>query len=331
MDRDIKIGILGCARIAKSAIVDPCKQSTGLSLGGVASRDLERATAFADQHGIDHAYGSYRDLLSDPEIDAIYIPLPNSLHERWTIAALEAGKPVLCEKPIAANADATERMAAVARSQNLPLVEAFHYRLHPMALFIDEVIDKGQLGEIREVSATFDIPGDRVRDDDIRFRIELAGGAMMDLGAYCMNAVRWASGEEPTVVAATPMTDKPEIDTAMDVSLAFPSGAIGSIACSLKGERFRAELSVIGEHGAIRAANPFLPHLGNELEIEILGDVTSHQFGSSTTYFHQAKAFAATVRGERSWRSDLEDSIRNMTIIDEVYRTAGMQPRQSSL
>lgn len=324
---EIAVGMLGCARIGKVAMVDPCRQATGLRLGGVASRDPAKAQDYADEHGIPRAYEGYEDLLADPAIDAIYNPLPNGLHEKWSVAALEAGKPVLCEKPLTANAQGARRMANVARSKNLPLLEAFHYRFHPLALFIDQLLADGRLGTIESVSATFEIPGDLVPADDIRFQYELAGGSMMDLGAYCISAVRWLTGEEPCELDAVAKVGKPQIDSAMDASLVFPSGATGKIHCALAGSDFKAQLTVTGSRGALCVTNPFLPHHGHQLDLDVEGGVTTHQFDLSTTYYHQARAFAEVVRGERDWLPDLESSIQNMAMIDQVYRSAGMLPR----
>src|SRR5215470_13213106 len=178
----LRIGILGAARIAPMALIRPARQVPEVSVTAVAARDVDRARAFAKKHGLARVHSSYAELLSDPEIDAIYNPLPNGLHCEWTIKALEAGKHVLCEKPLASNADEAERMVAASTATGRVLVEAFHWRYHPLAGRMKEVVESGQLGAVRHIETDFNIP--LVFPNDIRYRYDLAGGATMDVGCY---------------------------------------------------------------------------------------------------------------------------------------------------
>ena len=184
----IRIGILGAARIAPQALIRPARSQANVEIVAVAARDRDRAAAFAGKHGIPRVHDSYEALLADPEIDAVYNPLPNSLHAEWTIRALQAGKHVLCEKPMAANADEAAEMAKVADETGLVLFEAFHYRYHPLALRAKAIIDAGEIGALRHIDAQFCTL--MLRPNDIRLRYDLGGGALMDLGCYTINMIR---------------------------------------------------------------------------------------------------------------------------------------------
>src|SRR5215467_4914081 len=176
----VRIGILGAARIAPAAVIKPAQTVGDAMIGAVAARDRTRADAFASKHGIPRVHASYADLVADPDLDAIYNPLPNGLHAEWTIAALEAGKHVLCEKPFTANAKEAEDVAAVAARTGLVVMEAFHWRYHPLAKRVREIIDSGELGTISRVETALCFPMPLF--NDIRYQYDLAGGALMDVG-----------------------------------------------------------------------------------------------------------------------------------------------------
>lgn len=324
----IRVGILGCARIAKAAMVDAAAQVPGLEVVAVASRDASKAAAYARQHGIAGFHGSYDALIADPDVDVIYIPLPNGLHEEWSIRALNAGKGVLCEKPFAANAEAAQRMADCARSTGIPLMEAVHYRFHPLAQFVDEVVRSGRLGQLTQIDSGLEIPGSLVDAGDIRFQHELAGGAMMDLGTYCLSALRWIAAAEPTEIDASADVIAPGVDRAMQVRLGFASGLKGSFECSLAAAEFKVWLTVTGSAGTLHIDNPFLPQMGHRLTIDEHGVVTHRTFDKTPTYVFQVAAFAALWRGEQRTLITPEDSVANMAAIDAIYRAAGLEPRR---
>ena len=197
----VRIGILGAAKIAPSALVKPARDVERVEVVAVAARDRVRADAFASKWSIPKVHDSYEALVADAEVDAIYNPLPNGLHAPWTIAALEAGKHVLCEKPLTSNADQARQVAAVAERTGNVLMEAFHYRYHPLMVRAVEVAQSGELGELRHVESWMQIP--LLKRHDIRFDLSLAGGAVMDLGCYSIHQLRSLTGEEPKVVAAS--------------------------------------------------------------------------------------------------------------------------------
>jgi predicted dehydrogenase len=182
------------------ALLSPAKSVAEVAVTAVAARDPQRARAFADRHKIPHVHASYGDLLADPSVDAVYNPLPNSLHCEWTIRALEAGKHVLCEKPFSANAKEAEQMAAAASHAGRVLTEAFHYRHHPLAARMVEIATDGTLGRVQHIETNMCVP--LPLPGNIRYRRDLAGGATMDTGAYAIHMLRHLAGDEPVVTHA---------------------------------------------------------------------------------------------------------------------------------
>lgn len=327
MGQKLRIGILGCARISRAALIDVVPLVPEIEVAAVASRDRARAVDFAEAHRVTKAYGDYEALIADPHIQAIYNPLPNSLHAEWTIRALEAGKAVLCEKPLASNAEEARRMAEAARATGRPLVEAFHYRYHPLGIFIADLIRSGRLGALRAIDVDLKVPGAMVPTDDIRFKRDLAGGAMMDVGAYCMNALRLVAGEEPMVEEAVAEEIAPGVDGAMQVRVRFPAGTVGTIQASLTSGDLGVWLTVEGEAGRLNINNPFLPHMGNRVVLELDGRRTEQTFDRTPTYVFQAREFAAVVLDQAAIRTTAEDAVANMAAIDAVYRASGLGPR----
>lgn len=323
----VRVGVLGCAQIVKAVLIDPAREVPEIEIAAIASRDAGRAAAYAAEHGIARSYGGYQALLDDPQVEVVYNPLPNSLHAEWTIRALEAGKAVLCEKPLASNADEARQMVEAADAAGLPLIEAFHYRHHPVARHIDATLRSGVLGSPRKLATRLNIRGALMQPDNIRFQPELGGGSTMDLGAYCINLLRMCVGEEPTVTAAAPTLLSPEIDIAMFASLAFPGGAVAEFECSHKAERLETWLTVEGEHGTLRCDNPFLPQRGVTVTIEAGGETRTARFDEPATYVFQARALAKTLREGAPILTPGVDGIANMAVIDAVYRKAGLTPR----
>lgn len=326
-DAPVRIGILGCAHIVQAVLVDPAKVVPQIALVAVASRDAARAADYASEHGMARAHDGYQGLLDDPDVEVVYNPLPNSLHAEWTIRALDAGKAVLCEKPLASNAAEARRMADAAAANGRYLIEAFHFRYHPVAQFIDETLRSGLLGPLRKIDARLKIRSARLTDDNIRFQPELGGGSTMDLGAYCINILRMCAREEPAVVDATPHLHSPEIDVTMAATLAFPSGAEATFECSHRAAAFDTGLVVEGEHGVLRCDNPFLPPPGTTVTVEIGGESRTTLFNHPATYVFQARALADVVRRGAPILTPASDGVANMAVIDAVYRKAGLAVR----
>lgn len=323
----VRLGIVGCARIARTAVLEIVEQVPELAVRAIASRSVETSRSWAKKYSIETALDDYAALIDRDDIDAVYVPLPNSLHAAWTIRALESGKAVLCEKPLAANAAEAAEMVAAARRTGQQLVEAFHYRYHPLADFIEQIVRGGELGELLQVDAAFEVPGALVKAGDIRLQRELAGGALMDVGAYCVNALRWVVGHEPVVETATAQCVGEDIDGAMSARFGFEDGIAGSIRCSLIAEAFNAALVVKGSRGALAVTNPFLPQLGHDVWIERRGVTKRYGFGTTPSYTYQARAFAVCVQNGQRALTDAADGILNMQAIDAIYREAGMRSR----
>jgi predicted dehydrogenase len=331
MTAPVRVGILGCAHIVKAVLLEPARVTPQIALVAIASRDAGRAQAYAAEHGIPKAYGDYQAVLDDPEVEVVYNPLPNSLHAEWTIRALEAGKAVLCEKPLASNAAEARAMAEAAEATRWPLIEAFHYRYHPIARFIDATLKSGALGRLRRLEARLNIKGERMTPENIRFQPELGGGSTMDLGAYCISFLRACAGEEPQVVAATPTLLHRQIDVAMRAELAFPGGAEARFECSHKADRFETWVTVEGEHGTLRCSNPFLPPSGTAVTVETDGESRTTVFDEPATYVFQVRALADVIRNGAPILTPGADGVANMAVIDAVYAKAGLALRGEAL
>jgi predicted dehydrogenase len=325
----VQIGVLGAARIAPPALINPAKQNSEVVVAAVAARDVSRAQAFAAKHGIPRAHDSYEALLADPDIDAIYNPLPNGLHGKWTRAALAAGKHVLCEKPFTANAAEAREIAELAAQSDRVVMEAFHYRYHPLALRIEEIIASGELGKLKRVEASLCFPLPKF--SDIRYNYALAGGATMDAGCYPVHMVRTFGGSTPEVVSAQAKLHGPQIDRAMTAELQFADGHTGRIRCSMWSARlldFSAR--VVGEQGELRALNPLMPQIYHRLSVRSAAGKRVERFPRRATYAYQLDAFAAAVLRGEPVKTTPKDAIENMTVIDAIYRAAGLPIREPS-
>ena len=252
--RPIRFGILGAARIVPDALIEAARNVPDAEVAAVAARDPMRAREFAASYAIGRVHATYDDLVNDPELDVIYNPLPNSLHCQWTIAALRAGKHVLCEKPIASNAAEAELMAKAADESGMILGEAFHYCYHPLADRVRALMNDGTLGRLVHVEGQLSAP---IPEANIRFDWSLAGGATMDLGCYPLHMIRYFSGLTPRVVRARAETGPKNIDIAMDVDLELAGGVTARMSCAMKKDTaFRALFMARGERGELRVTNP---------------------------------------------------------------------------
>ena len=322
----VRIGILGAARIVPSALIQPAQQLAEITVAGIAARDVARSQAFAQKHSIPQVFASYDELLADRTIDAVYIPLPNSLHEHWTLQALAAGKHVLCEKPFASNVKEAEHMAEAARQSGLVLMEAFHYRYHPLAARMKEIVDSGELGTIQRIEAWLCFP--LLSRNDIRYNLSLSGGAMMDAGAYTVNVLRFLAGEEPEVVQATAKLASPGVDRRMDADLLFPSGIEGHITASLlSSDLLHISARVTGEQGTMSVLNFLAPHVYHRLTIHTSQGKRKEHVAGDTTYTYQLRAFVQAITQGTPVLTNPMEAIANLRVIDAVYRKAGLQPR----
>ena len=318
------MGALGAARITPVALIRPARQVPEVVVTAVAAREPARAREFADRHGIPVVHPTYEALLSDPEIDAIYNPLPNSLHAPWTLRAIAAGKHVLCEKPFTSNEAEAAEVAEAAKAAGVVVMEAFHYRYHPLARRM--LIAAGEIGELRHVEASLCFPLPRF--SDIRYRFDLAGGATMDAGCYAVNCIRMLGQGEPKVSGARARLHGPDVDRAMTADFRFPGGATGRIRASLwSAQPLRVSAKAIGERGEMRVLNYLAPQAFSLLRIRTTEGRRWERVRGDSTYTYQLRAFAAAVlRGEPVITS-AQDAVANMRVIDNVYRAAGLPPR----
>ncbi len=337
MNKAVNIGILGTAMVAEHALVKAAQANPSVCIKAVAARNGDKAAAYATKHGIERSFSSYQSLLDDDEIDAVYLPLANHVHEQWAIQALQAGKHILCEKPLAPNRAATERIAEEASKHKLIVWEAFAYRHHPFWQRILELLP--QLGDIYRIEANYCMP---IPDKSWNvYNFDCAGGSMMDTGCYTVNMARQiarhannASGDlEPEVESATALRHKadPRIDRAMRADLRWQCGITSRIRSSIWSRNLvKISLHIIGQHGGIHAYNPILPWFWNRITLKLNGRRTSRErITGDSTFCYQLENFAAAVSQGALQPSDLSDAINNMRVVDDIYRKAGLPLRQS--
>lgn len=326
---EIRIGVLGAARIAPTALIKPATRVDGVSVAAIAARSRDRATAFAKKHGVARVLGSYDELVRDPELDAIYIPLPNGLHAEWMRRALDAGKHILCEKPFTSNADQARAVADAAAGTGLVVMEAFHYRYHPLAERMRAIV-RDELGEIRRVETALCFPLPMF--SDIRYQYPLAGGALMDAGCYAVHCARLLGPGEPAVTGARALTLRrdPRVDRAMTVDLRYPGGATGTVRASMwSSTLLKISARVVGSHGEMNVTNFIAPQFFHRLKVTVGGRTRRERVAGEATYTHQLRAFAAAVRGDGSANlTPPSDSIATMSLIDDAYRAAGLPLRE---
>jgi len=321
----LRIGVLGAARIAPAAVIRPARHVADAEVVAVAARDRDRASAFAAKHHIPRVLSSYEELVGDPDIDAVYNPLPNGLHGRWTMAALAAGKHVLCEKPFTANADEARAVAAAVPADRV-VMEAFHYRYHPVFMRARQLLEEGAVGALRRIETWLCFPLPRFKD--IRYQLGLAGGATMDAGCYAIHMARHLAGNEPQVVSAHAKLHSPGVDRAMRAELLFGAGCTGRVTCSMwSSQLLHIGFRVTGDAGELRVFNPVGPNFYNRISLRGRGRRTVEHLSRRPTYEFQLEAFCRAVGGGEAPITGVSDAIANMEVIDAVYRSAGLEPR----
>ena len=317
----LRWGVLGTANIGRVAVNPAIQASSNGELVAVASREAGRAREFASKWGIPRAYGGYEALLDDPEIGAVYIPLPNSLHRSWAIRAAEKGKHVLCEKPLALTPGEGREMLAAADANGVKLMEAFMYRFHPRTLKVIELVQGGTLGALRMVRSAFTFR--LTRPDNIRLQPELGGGALMDVGCYCVNLSRTLAGSEPIAAQAWASWVASGVDGQMAGSLLFEGGVLAQFDCALTMER-REFYEVAGTEASLTVPAAFLPgtsevavavHRGREAEVR-------HEIHGADEYRLMVEHFADCVLHDRPLRYPATEAVANMEVIDALYRSA---------
>ncbi len=317
----LRWGVMSTANIGRWAVNPAIQASRNGRLVAVASRDEARARAFADAGGIPKVHGSYEALLDDPEIDAVYIPLPNSLHRDWTIRAAQAGKHVLCEKPLAMSAAECMEMDAAAREHGVKLMEAFMYRFHPRTEQVVAMVRNGALGTLASIHSAFTF---RLKDlDNIRMRPELGGGSLMDVGCYCVNVSRTLAGGEPVAVQAIEIPASTGVDGRMVGTLRFGDDVVAQFDSALDLDR-RETYEVAGSDAWIRVPAAFLPGTDDVYIHEHRGrnPAVDHRISGDDEYRLMVEHFADCVLLDRAMRYPATEAAANMRVIEALYRSA---------
>lgn len=310
-------GILGAANIARRFLEGVRKGGAG-EVQAVASRSRAKAEQFAAREFIPNVYGSYEELVEADDVDLVYIPLPNSLHARWTIMCLEAGKPVLCEKPFTVSAAQARRVAAVSRATGVPAVEAFMYRHHPQYLEVRSLLDSGAIGRLHTLRLQF---SHRLEDRTIvQADLALGGGALLDLGCYCVSAARLLVQSDPIKVLG--WERRSDIDDTFLGILEFPGGVAAKIEASfLTAPRVGIEL--LGEAGRINVRRPWHSReKAEQLHLETGEGTTVVGCAGDDPFRAQAADLVDAWTRKRRPRWSVEDGVANMTVIDALYRSA---------
>ena len=316
-----RIGLLGASKIARGAVIAPAKTNADFEVVAVGARDPSRARAYAGEHGIPHVAGSYAELVARDDVDVVYNALPPAGHAEWSIAALESGKAVLCEKPFAMNATEARQMTDAARATGQVLIEAFHYRHHNVIRQAETLLRAGALGRITRATAEF--KGTIPRSpDELRWRRDLGGGGLMDLGCYPVHALRTLIGGEPATLSAS-ATFEDGVDTDLSARLSFPDGVTAEMACAMTSPIFSAPLVIDGERGRLEIINYLAPQMGCRFNVTVDGKSEAQNVEGPSTYQAQLIHLAEVLRGEAHPLTGGADAVGNMSAIDAIYEAAG--------
>jgi predicted dehydrogenase len=324
--KTIKWGILGCANIARKAVIPGILGAKNSELYAVASRRRKKAADFAEEFGAAKFYDDYDELLADEEIDAVYIPLPNGLHKEWTIKAAEAGKHILCEKPLSGKSrEEAEEMFAAAEKNGVKLMEAFMYRFQPFVIRLKEMIDKGVIGQIKEIKSNFAFDISH-RKDDIRLNADLDGGALNDIGCYTINISRYLMDGMPTKVANFFQKETAAgVDLSGSGTLYFEDGKFASLYYSINSYN-EQDLEVIGTEGVIRIPGFFSWLEDNYFLLDRNGEVEKMPVETGTQYQLEVEAFAEAVIKDTEVPLQVEEeTYANLKVMDAMRKSAAAE------
>jgi predicted dehydrogenase len=329
MTKKIRWGILSTARIGRNAVIPALQASPMAEVLAVASRDGEKAASFAKDLNIPRSYEGYETLLADPDIDAVYNPLPNHLHYPWTVRAAEAGKHILCEKPLALNVEQCEQMITATRTNGVQLMEAFMYRYHPRILEAHQMVKAGNIGEIRTIESAFCFM--LTHKDDIRLKPEMGGGALMDVGCYCVNLSRLLAGREPVSVNARANWNVSGVDDQLTGIIDFGEGLMAHFDCGFN-QASRQHCMVSGTEGYLELPMAF--NMGTvETHIHRVtdaGHTHDHAFPAVDMYRLMAEDFMQAIAG-RPLRFPIEDALGNMRVIQALLISANQDGSRVTL
>jgi len=313
MTRQVRWGVLGCARIARMQVVPAILRRPEARLQAVASRDASKLAEFRSLFGDFSEHGSYEALIADASVDAVYVPLPNSLHREWAIRAMRAGKHVLCEKPLALNTREAEEMAVVSRECGVLLMEAFMYRYTARMAKVCEILSSGVLGSIRSINSTFRFFLDR--QNTIKENAQLGGGSLYDVGCYPLNLIGLVTQSEPTAIAVE--CDKAHgVDVNLSALLRYADGVIASLHCGFNAFG-RNYSEIVGTDGALLIPDTFLDDAGYLTQQTLKGS-QSIEVPQSDRYGEEIGDFSTAILEDRAPRLPLDESLRNMRVLDRL-------------
>lgn len=310
--RPLRVGVLGAARVAVFGMIAPAREVDGVEVVAIASRDPDRARAFATLHGVSSVSESYEALIESPDIDLVYVATPPFNHADLAIKALRAGKPVLIEKPLAMNAAEARAVRRTAEETGLAAIEAFHWRHHGLAARALTLLP--EIGPLRRLEARFDAMITQ-SDQEFRWNPSLGGGALMDLGCYCIHWIRTFSGIEPQVVRAK-MDIEGGVDVTTEAHLAC-ADMEATLHTSMRRPR-QAVLRIEGKHGSLLIENPLAPQLGHRLTLDREGRKTSESLDAEPTFTAQLRAVAAHLKDNKPFALPPDDAEKNMAVIDAI-------------
>jgi D-xylose 1-dehydrogenase (NADP+, D-xylono-1,5-lactone-forming) len=313
----LRLGLLSTARINDS-ILAAAAASDRVAAVAVASRDAGRAKTYARVHALARAHGSYDALLEDPEVDAVYVALPNGLHHEWTLRALRRGKHVLCEKPYSRRPAEAQEAFALAEASGLVLMEAFMYRHHPQTAVVADLVSEGVLGNLRAIRATFTFLLKRA--DDARLRPELDGGSLLDVGCYCVSGSRLLAGE-PVRVQGTQVTGETGVDLAFHGMLVFADDVVAQIDCSFTLPRFQ-RLEAHGEQGSLLVEAPWRPDWGGAVLLRRGDETTRIEVPSADMFRLELENLADAIAGRARPLLGGADALGQARALDALLRSA---------
>jgi predicted dehydrogenase len=325
----LRWGVLGAAEIGRTQVIPAVQGSANGTVVALASRDVERARGYAQGLGISRVHATYEALLGDPEVDAVYIPLPNALHAEWAIRAAEAGKAVLCEKPLATTADGAQSVLDVCARHRVALMEGFMYRFHPQNQRVRELIAQGIVGEVREVRAHLSVALMNPPDPaNVRLQPALGGGALLDMGCYTVNIVRMVFGDEPRrVLASWEIDPRFGVDVTTAGILEFSNGRIASVSCSFVAGG-QGTYTVIGTEGTIEVPRAIILGMdtrapeGIVIIVDADGNRREERFAPTNQYRLMAEAFASAVLSGQPVPFPAQDAVRNLHVLDALAAAA---------
>jgi predicted dehydrogenase len=320
----LRWGILGVAKI-NDRLLPAFKASTTADLLGIASLSLDKATAAAQAAGIPRPHGSYDDLLRDPEIDAVYIPLPNHLHEEWTKKAATAGKHVLCEKPLTCDAASALRTVTFCREMNVRLMDGFMWPHHPRTHKLRAFLDSGAIGPVKKVNAAFTFNLEGLPTTNIRMQPEAGGGGLLDVGCYTTYAIRWWMGAEPVRAFARAVYVN-DVDVAMSGVLTFADGRTASFDCGFT-HPLRTWVEIVGTDAVVRVPNMWIPDDRAVYQVARQNGMFGHTVEEVETpgadqMVHMLDDFAAAVREGRECYPNPDEAVKSLRVMDALARSA---------